>query len=311
MALPISIPYTFANATTSIPLSQLDTDFSTIYATVNGMGNGTIAFSNVLSTNTVTTPTLTSPTSTALTIQSAGTTAMTVSTSQNVGIGTTSPVDKLNISDGTATFQFKPVGGSAIGYFGMRTNSSLGFSINDTEAMRIDTSGNLLVGTTSQPNGTYPGRTVVNAGGAYGATYYSSVNPSGYTPVVFLGTGNALAGYINVSGTTSSFVGSSDYRLKKDIAPLTSGISTIAALKPVSYKWEADQSIGEGFIAHELGEVIPLALFGTKDAVNEDGSIKPQGIDMIKIVPHLVAALQELSAKNDALEARLAALEAK
>jgi hypothetical protein len=185
------------------------------------------------------------------------------------------------------------------------------FATSGSEAMRIDTSGNLLVGATSQPNGTYSGKTVVNAGGAYGATYYSSVNPSGYTPVVFLGTGNALAGYINVSGTTSSFVGSSDYRLKKDIVPLTSGISTIAALKPVSYKWEADQSVGEGFIAHELGEVIPLALFGTKDAVNEDGSIKPQGIDMIKIIPHLVAAIQELSAENDALEARLAALEAK
>jgi hypothetical protein len=74
----------------------------------------------------------------------------------------------------------------------------------------------------------------------------------------------------------------------------------------------------EGFIAHELQSIIPRAVDGEKDAVNEDGSIKPQGVDYSKIVVHLVAALQELSAKNDALEAinaafevRLAALEAK
>ena len=295
--------------------------------------NGTTGITTPTETATtsVTAPLLTSPASTALTIQSAGTTAMTVDTSQNVGIGTTSPSARLQVSSAsspeitiksTASASWK----SRIS-FGNTTASKweIGADIggvgdnnlyfydapNGAERMRLDSSGNLLVGTTSQPNGTYPGKTVVNTGGAYGATYYSSVNPSGYTPVVFLGTGNALAGYINVSGTTSSFVGSSDYRLKKDIVPLTSGISTIAALKPVSYKWEADQSVGEGFIAHELGEVIPLALFGTKDAVNEDGSIKPQGIDMIKIVPHLVAACQELSAKNDALEAANAAFEAR
>ena len=53
MALPITIPYTFANATTSIPLSQLDTDFSTIYTTVNGIGNGTVALANVVITGGV------------------------------------------------------------------------------------------------------------------------------------------------------------------------------------------------------------------------------------------------------------------
>jgi hypothetical protein len=72
----------------------------------------------------------------------------------------------------------------------------------------------------------------------------------------------------------------------------------------VTYDWKVDGSDGEGFIAHELQSVIPHSVFGEKDAVNKDGSIKPQGVDYSKVVVHLVAAIQEL-------EARLAALEAK
>ena len=114
-----------------------------------------------------------------------------------------------------------------------------------------------------------------------------------------------------MSGSTTSFNTSSDYRLKENVAPMTTGLATINALKPVTYDWISDNSQGEGFIAHELQAVIVHAVTGEKDAVNEDGSIKPQGVDYSKIVVHLVAAIQELSAKNDALEARLAALEAK
>ena len=78
MALPITIPYTFANATSSIPLSNLDTDFTTLSNAINGIGNGTVGLT-----------TITSPAATALTIQSAGTTALTIDTSQNVtAVGT-------------------------------------------------------------------------------------------------------------------------------------------------------------------------------------------------------------------------------
>jgi hypothetical protein len=92
---------------------------------------------------------------------------------------------------------------------------------------------------------------------------------------------------------------------------MVSGLSTIAALKPSTYKWNADNSYGEGFIAHELQAVIPLAVSGEKDAINEDGSIKPQGVDYSKVVVHLVAAIQELKADNDAMKERIATLEAK
>jgi hypothetical protein len=92
---------------------------------------------------------------------------------------------------------------------------------------------------------------------------------------------------------------------------MLSGLSTIAALKPSTYKWNTDNSYGEGFIAHELQAVIPQAVSGEKDAVNENGSIKPQGVDYSKIVVHLVAAIQELKADNDAMKERIATLEAK
>ena len=99
--------------------------------------------------------------------------------------------------------------------------------------------------------------------------------------------------------------------MKTNVQPMTTGLATISALKPVTYDWKVDGEKGEGFIAHELQAVVPLAVSGEKDAVGENGTIRPQGVDYSKIVVHLVAAIQELSAKNDALEARLAALEAK
>ena len=102
---------------------------------------------------------------------------------------------------------------------------------------------------------------------------------------------------------TTSYNGVSDYRLKEDVQPMVDGLAKINQLNPVTFKWKSDGSDGEGFIAHELAEIIPLAVTGEKDAVNEDGSIKPQGVDYSKIVVHLVAAIKELSAKVAALEA--------
>ena len=86
---------------------------------------------------------------------------------------------------------------------------------------------------------------------------------------------------------------------------MTNGLETVSALKPVSYKWKADSSIGEGFIAHELQNVVPLAVIGKKDAVDKDGNIDAQCVDYSKLVVHLVAAIQELSAKVEALEAKV------
>jgi hypothetical protein len=317
----------------------------------------------VLATSpTITTPTinqLTSAASTALTLQSAGTTAMTIDTSQNVGIGTTSPASRLDINSSAsggqvATFRSTATNGgyvyfqgsgstpTATGYigaasklntggsvtdFGMTATTNLVFGTNDgTERMRIDSSGNLLVGTTSALSQT--GRlTVVGAQNglvtqiANGQTAYQCTNTSGtgaYYAGIWSNNGNTFStcGYIQVSGTTCSYVTSSDYRLKENIAPMTGALAKVAQLKPVTYKWKSDGTEGEGFIAHELAEVCPYAVSGEKDALKEDGSIMPQGIDTSFLVATLTAALQETKALIDtqaetinALTARIVALE--
>jgi len=102
---------------------------------------------------------------------------------------------------------------------------------------------------------------------------------------------------------TTSYNGVSDYRLKEDFQPMVDGLAKINQLNPVTFKWKSDGSDGEGFIAHKLQSVIPLAVQGEKDAVGKDGSLLPQSLDPRQVVAHLVKAIQKLSAKVAALEA--------
>ena len=92
---------------------------------------------------------------------------------------------------------------------------------------------------------------------------------------------------------------------------MTGGLNRLLQLNPVAYKWKSDNSDGEGFIAHELQSIVPNAVSGKKDDVDEEGNPKYQGVDLSRIVPLLVASLQELKAENDALKARIEALETK
>jgi hypothetical protein len=125
---------------------------------------------------------------------------------------------------------------------------------------------------------------------------------------IFFGNPNGIVGSISTSGSSTTFSTSSDYRLKENIAPMTGALDKVAQLKPCTYTWKADGSAGEGFIAHELAEVVPQCVAGEKDAVNEDGSIKPQGIDTSFLVATLTAAIQELNAKVEAQAAEIATL---
>lgn len=267
------------------------------------------------------------------------TTAVTIDTSQNVGIGTASPVTKLTVAGGNGnaitstntgaqysgfeianngtnkvTLQYDNTNGIAA--LNTRGSNPFTFGTSDTERMRIDSSGNLFVGTSSALSQT--GRaTFVSAGNAIitqvgnGTTAFQSTNTSGtgtYYGAIWGNNGNSFStcGYVSISGTTCSYVTSSDYRLKEDILPMTEGLAKVALLKPVTYKWKSDGTDGQGFIAHELAEVCPDAVSGEKDALKEDGSIMPQGIDTSFLVATLTAAIQELNAKVDAQAVTLA-----
>jgi hypothetical protein len=110
-------------------------------------------------------------------------------------------------------------------------------------------------------------------------------------------------GAITTNGTTTSYVTSSDYRLKENVQPMQDALAVIAQLNPVTYTWKADGSDGQGFIAHELQAVVPDCVTGEKDAVDAEGNPQYQGVDTSFLVATLVKAVQELTARIAALEA--------
>ena len=110
-------------------------------------------------------------------------------------------------------------------------------------------------------------------------------------------------GSIDSSGTTTSYNTTSDYRLKENEVTLSDGLARLKNLKPYRFNFKSDKDTTlDGFFAHEVAEVVPEAITGEKDAVDDDGNMIRQGIDHSKLVPLLVKAVQELSAKVTALE---------
>ena len=260
-------------------------------------------------------------------IQTAGTTALTIDASQNVGIGTTSP----NVEAG---FIGATVNGSSGSFLDFEANANhngriitdtnrnfsiqnpaafaITFATNGSERARIAAAGDFLMGKTATDDST--------TGFAYRASGYISVARNGGAPCYFNRTGtdgtvveiandSSTVGSISVSGSSTAYNTSSDYRLKNTIAPMTGALAKVALLKPVTYKWKVDGENGEGFIAHELAKVVPQCVTGEKDAIDEDGKPVYQGIDTSFLVATLTAAIQEQQAIIESLTQRITALE--
>lgn len=247
--------------------------------------------------------------------------------SGNLGIGTSSPVSRLNVSitDGgsvtisntndthTGALNFGDTSSNTSGRISYdHSSNALRFDSNGAERARFDSSGNFLVGKTVADDST--------TGFAYRSSGYISAARNGGAPcffnrtgtdgaVVEIGNDGSTVGTISVSGSSTAYNTSSDYRLKEDIQPMSGALAKIAALKPVTYKWKVDGSDGEGFIAHELQAVVPACVTGAKDAVDADGKPVYQGIDTSFLVATLTAAIQEQQALITSLTARIAALE--
>lgn len=111
-------------------------------------------------------------------------------------------------------------------------------------------------------------------------------------------------GSIVTTASATAYNTSSDYRLKENVVPIENAVARIDGLNPVRFNFIVDPShTVDGFLAHEVASVVPEAITGEKDAVDADGNPVYQGIDQAKLVPLLVAAVQELSARVAALEA--------
>ena len=177
---------------------------------------------------------------------------------------------------------------------------TIGFSEGGAEAMRIDSSGAVFIGCTAAPSASVEGRRLELGSGA--TTSSSGSSTAAYSHWTFI-NGNGAVGNIQTNASATSYNTSSDYRLKNTIAPMTGALAKISLLKPVTYKWNVDNSAGEGFIAHELAEVCHHAVTGEKDAVDAEGNPQYQGIDVSFLVATLTAAIQELKAEFDAYKA--------
>ena len=181
-----------------------------------------------------------------------------------------------------------------------------------TEAARIDSSGSLLVNTTSRTGSS----NFVVAADTSVENPVSIVSTEGGSTqryaVIFYRNSSTIVGSIQMTNNGTAFVTSSDYRLKTEVTYDWDATTRLKQLKPARFKWISDGDdavLVDGFLAHEC-EAVPEAVSGTKDATekytDEEGKeqtrIVPQGIDQAKLVPLLVKTIQELEARITALE---------
>jgi hypothetical protein len=249
---------------------------------------------------------------------------MRIDSSGNVGIGGDNPgaYGKLGVlgsgyqaayvqsNDASGVVSILASNSSSETRVGSISNHPLYFMVNGDAKARIDTSGNLLINTTSMPAGYSKLAFRCNGDGStwqnLGAT-----GASAPTTLAFLNSAGTRVGYIAQSGTGTAFTSTSDYRLKEDVQPMVGALDKVAQLKPCTYKWKSTGGDGQGFIAHELQAVVPDCVNGEKDAVDADGNPNYQGVDTSFLVATLTAAIQEQQAMIEELKTKVAALEAR
>jgi hypothetical protein len=179
-----------------------------------------------------------------------------------------------------------------------------------TQRMVIKQNG--AVGIQATP-GSYGGEgaTLVLDGTGRTQTVFSNINGASSATHYSFGNGNGVVGTITTSGTSTSYNTSSDYRLKENVTAVSDGIIRLQQLKPSRFNFIVDpDTVVDGFLAHEVQTIVPEAITGEKDAVDDEGNPEYQGIDQSKLVPLLTAALQEAIGRIEILEAEVAALKA-
>jgi hypothetical protein len=264
---------------------------------------------------------------------------MRIDSSGNVGIGTTSPnsyagqtaltinssgvarVD-LDVSDtivGTLTGE-----STYVGLFSQGASTTLRLGTNNTERMRIDSSGNVGIGTSSptarlsvadSKTGTEASPHLVILGNGYTgnhwldtSAYYIGQNSNARLLRIYSGSNEAVGVELGVGAT--SFGTYSDERLKKDITDLTNGLNKILALRPVNFKYKSDADDYRnriGIIAQSIVGQVDEALDETK--ITADDETQYYNVRYQDLIPVLVKGIQEQQTQIQELEAKITALE--
>ena len=229
----------------------------------------------------------------------------------NVGLGTQSPDAHLEISaaDNAPTIKFSESDdankmlikfAADVGEFTNIPDKPLVFKNNNEERFRIHTGGNVLFGATSAVVPGSEGMEIKTDEGKFITARTSTSTQTHWS----IANGNQEVGSVSTSGYATTFATSSDYRLKENESPFGDALDLLGQLKPYKFNFKTmPDEITQGFFAHEVADIVPQAVIGEKDAVDGDGEITSQRIDHSHMVPLLVAAIQELTAKVEALEA--------
>ncbi len=233
----------------------------------------------------------------------------------NVGIGETSPNGKLHIKDGlTCSIDIENTSNTGLGEITFNdpdaddrgalqyshNNDAMIFKTAASERMRIDSSGNVLVGKTALDIGVVGTEFRANGQSLFTANGDNSIDLNRLTNeggIAIFRQASNVVGSVSVTSSATAYNTSSDYRLKEDLQDF-SGLDMVSKIPVYDFKWKADESRSYGVMAHELEEVLPQAVNGKKDAE------EMQSVDYSKIVPLLVKSIQELKKEIEILKSK-------
>jgi hypothetical protein len=242
-----------------------------------------------------------------------------------------------NTSAGNNAYVFFQQAGTEMSRITAYNGGVLAFSTGSgaAERMRIDSSGNLLLGKTASTSSTVGAELLPTATAGYIASFTSNAQRAVIAnrltsdgELYSMRRSGTVVGTISVTTTATAYNTSSDYRLKENVTADWDATTRLKQLNPVRFNFISNADITvDGFLAHEVQDIVPEAISGTKDAMrdeeyevtpavlDEDGNVVTpavmgtrsvpdyQGIDQSKLVPLLVKTIQELEARITALEA--------